>query len=67
MALKFEPERVVVRRKELGLTQEALARLAGLSHSTVIMLESGRKVPNVNTLAKVALALKKGVAYFFVD
>lgn len=33
---------VHVRRQEMGLTQEALARLSGLSRTTVVQMERGR-------------------------
>ncbi|MDD4980936.1 MAG: helix-turn-helix transcriptional regulator [Candidatus Omnitrophica bacterium] len=49
-------------RNRLGVTQEALARKAGISYNTVIKLESrGIKDPRVGTLKKIADALKVSV------
>jgi ribosome-binding protein aMBF1 (putative translation factor) len=43
-------------RQQTGLSQSALARLAGTSHSAVSRLESGQHPPNVETLRKIAEA-----------
>jgi transcriptional regulator with XRE-family HTH domain len=48
---------VVSRRGELGLTQEALAIEAGVSHRTVQYLEAGETWPQPRTLAAIARAL----------
>jgi transcriptional regulator with XRE-family HTH domain len=48
---------VVSRRGELGLTQEALAVAAGVSHRTVQNLEAGGTWPQPKTLAGIARAL----------
>ncbi len=37
------------RRRELGLTQEALAELVGVSRSLIVVLESGRKPVRLET------------------
>lgn len=45
-------------RKEKGLTQEGLARKAGISYHTLIKLESGGiKNPKIETVIKLANAL----------
>lgn len=45
-------------RKEKGLTQEGLARKAGISYHTVIKLESGGiKNPKADTILKLSEAL----------
>jgi transcriptional regulator with XRE-family HTH domain len=44
-------------RKAAGLTQEALARRAKLSHGYYQRLEMGRHDPPVSTLRKLAKAL----------
>jgi predicted transcriptional regulator len=41
-------------RGELGLTQVEVARRAGTHQSAIARLESGRVVPDLNLLAKVA-------------
>jgi transcriptional regulator with XRE-family HTH domain len=49
-------------RSEAGLTQEALARDAGLSLPTVQRSEVGRHEPSVSTLRCLAAALGCSVA-----
>ena len=45
-------------RNEKGITQEMLARMAGLSAGHVIRLESRRKTnPTIETLKKISKAL----------
>ena len=49
-------------RKEKGLSQDKLSRLADVSHATIIKIESGaNKNPTIETLAKIAKALSVGV------
>jgi len=49
--------RAVIRlRQETGLSQSALARLAGTSPSAVSRLESGQHPPNVETLRRIGEA-----------
>ncbi|EMR06944.1 DNA-binding transcriptional repressor PuuR [Bhargavaea cecembensis DSE10] len=45
-------------RKRIGLSQEQLADLAGLPKSTIGRIEAGLNSPSVNTLTKIARALK---------
>ncbi len=40
-------------RKRTGLSLRALAGRAGTSHSTLVDYEAGRKIPTVDTLARV--------------
>lgn len=47
-------------RRASGLTQERLAEEAGLHRTAIGLLESGRRVPRVDTVVKLARAL--GVA-----
>lgn len=61
----FNPDKVAKRREEVGYTQQGLATKTGLSMSTIGLLEVGRKEPLVNTLAKIAWALKTDPGYFF--
>ena len=63
--LFFNPAKISRRRKALGLTQEKVARRSNLSITTVVQLEGGKKEPLVNTLAKVAAALRVRISYFF--
>ena len=50
---------VVRQRRALGLTQQQLAELAGLRQETLSRLESGKHSPNVRTVEKIDLALKR--------
>jgi len=43
-------------REERGLTQREAAELAGVSHWTVIYLESGKRAPYMPTVTKIARA-----------
>mgnify|MGYP005831654425 FL=1 len=49
-------------RKQKGLSQERLARLADVANNTIIKMESGEnKNPTLETLQKVAKALDVSV------
>ncbi len=45
-------------RVKRGLSQEALARQAGISRGYLLRLEAGRQDPTVGMLEKLAKALK---------
>lgn len=46
-------------RKDKGLTQEDLARIAKISHATLLKIEQGQvKNPTVKSLIKIAQALE---------
>ncbi len=49
------------RRRELGLTQDALARLADLRRATVADLEAGRSRPSFDSALAVLAALGIGL------
>lgn len=45
-------------RKEKGLSQDKLARLANVAHATIIKIESGGiQSPTIDTVQKIAKAL----------
>jgi ribosome-binding protein aMBF1 (putative translation factor) len=48
---------VIMRRGELGLTQEQLAQRMGTSHSAISRVESGQHRVSVSTLERLAHAL----------
>ena len=50
-------EKVVTRRKELGLSQAELAELTGTTQSAIARLESGGRPPRIDTLLRIAEAL----------
>jgi DNA-binding XRE family transcriptional regulator len=43
-------------REERGLTQKEAAQLAGVSHWTLLWLESGKRAPYMPTVTKIARA-----------
>ena len=54
-------QRLVQRRKALGLTQEALAELVAVGRSTVVRWERGESEPLPSIRPKLARALKVSV------
>jgi len=49
-------------RKERGLSQDKLSRLADISHATIIKIESGGiQSPTIDTVQKIAKALDIGL------
>jgi transcriptional regulator with XRE-family HTH domain len=49
-------------RKENGLSQDKLARLADVAHATIIKIESGGiQSPTIDTVQKIAKALGIGL------
>ncbi len=49
-------------RKQKGLSQDKLSRLADVSHATIIKIESGGiQSPTIDTVQKIAKALGVGL------
>ncbi|WP_168119999.1 helix-turn-helix transcriptional regulator [Paenibacillus sp. HB172176] len=48
---------IVKRRKMLGLTQDEVAKRAGLTQAQIARLENSSQIPRVDTLLKAAIAL----------
>jgi transcriptional regulator with XRE-family HTH domain len=57
-------ERVRFARTKAGLSQETLAKRAGIARPNVARLEAGRHLPSLSTLRRVADAL--GIALAFL-
>ena len=51
-------KKIQKRRKELGLTQEQLAEKVGVSRAYMGYIEQARNTPALETLEKIAKALK---------
>jgi transcriptional regulator with XRE-family HTH domain len=51
-------DRIRARRQELGWSQEALAFGAGISRTDIASLESGRRKPSLDLIARLAVAVK---------
>jgi transcriptional regulator with XRE-family HTH domain len=72
MAIKHSHRRILgetIRscRKSAGFSQEALAEKADLHHNYVGELERGEKAATIDTLQKIAKALKMRVHDLVVD
>ncbi len=52
-------------RKGLGVSGNALARMAGVAQSTISEIESGRTVPSINVLNKLCRAMGITLGDFF--
>ena len=50
---------IIKERRELGLTQSALAKLAGIRQETLSRLESGKHMPNAKTVERIEGALNR--------
>lgn len=55
-------ERIAERRKELKMSQRALAKAAGVSQPTISAIESGTKAPSTVTVQLIAHALRTTVS-----
>jgi len=56
---------VLIRRTELGITQQELAERMGTSHSVISRIESGRHNISMTTLHRLARALEVKLVYGF--
>ena len=51
-------KKIKQRRKEIGLSQDKLSKLAGVAYNTIVKIESGENPnPTIETLKKIAKAL----------
>ena len=60
-------EKIREERLRQGLKQIQLARKSGVSNGYLADMENGRLNPSIKSLAKVAKALEKDVAFFIND
>ena len=63
LCLKEMGQRMIERRKKLGLTQEALAEKADLTAQFVSYAEAGKRAMQPENLLKVAAALEVSADY----
>lgn len=54
-------------RAELGMSQEDLARLSGLSRATVNRVERGLHIPSGSTMMKLSRALRRPATSIFLS
>jgi len=52
-------------RRDLGMTQEDLAKLVGVTRQTVIAVEKGSYTPSLLLAMKIALVFKKKIEDIF--
>src|ERR1700753_1881097 len=52
-------------KRSMGLVE--LGQLVGLSASFLSQLETGRVIPTMRNLARIAMAFKKDIAYFLAE
>jgi DNA-binding XRE family transcriptional regulator len=55
------------RREELGLSQYELEEASGVSRRTIIQIEKGRRIPNLETLFQLSDSLKMQISIDFYD
>ena len=53
-------------RKEMGVTQEDLAKAVGVTRQTIIAIEKGNYTPSVLLALKIAQFFKKSVEQVFI-
>src|SRR3989304_173105 len=51
--------KIIEQRRALGISQQELARLAGLRQETISRLESGKHSPTIRTVDKIDQALQR--------
>ncbi|MDO8746095.1 MAG: helix-turn-helix transcriptional regulator [Thermodesulfovibrionales bacterium] len=60
-------EKIKGRRRELGISQESLAEILGVTYQQVQRYENGTNKLNVENIQTVADAINVPVSYFFED
>ncbi len=60
-------KRIAELRAGAKLSQNALAKKAGIGQATIREIEIGEKSPNILTLEKICVALDISLAEFFTD
>lgn len=64
---EFIGERLRKTREYLGISQKSLGMSLGLSDKAISSYESGRTLPPIETLFKMAKELRKPVSFFISD
>lgn len=63
--LSFSTKKLRDKRKTKGLTMEEVAKRANMSLSGYTFIETGRRKPGAESLARIAGALRTKLEYFF--
>jgi transcriptional regulator with XRE-family HTH domain len=61
---KFRGINLVALREERGLSQTAVSKRAGISRSALANTESGRSIPTIETLLKLANSMRLPLSKF---
>lgn len=61
------PVNLVKAREEMALTQEELAKLAGISRTMMCNVERGYALPSLPVAYRIAKALKKPIEHLFFN
>ena len=57
----------LVRKRELGKTQEEFAEMIGVSTDTVSKIERGAVLPSIRSMTEIAAVTGKPIEYFLQD
>ena len=57
-------EQIIAKRKKAGISQEALAEMAGIDRKTVNRIENGHFSPSMETFFRIAHALRANAKDF---
>ncbi len=60
-------EKIKLKRRESGYTQEALAEICNISTGFLGHIENGTRVPSLETLYSISCALHSGIDCFLFD
>lgn len=60
-------EKVKLKRRQMGYTQEKLAEICDISTGFLGHIENGTRTPSLETLYNIACALHSGIDYFLFD
>ena len=63
MQTKINVDRLISRRKELGLTQTEAAKLIGVSQPAYQRYEAGTRIPSIQVVKAIANAFNVSVSY----
>lgn len=66
MCIVIDTKTLVATRQALGLTQQRLAELAGLSLPTIYKIEAGQQAVQISTLEAIATAMDVRAIDLFV-
>jgi transcriptional regulator with XRE-family HTH domain len=56
-------ERLVFARKQIGMTQEKLAKSTGIQIAQICKFETGKRSPDISNFRKIAIALRVSADY----